>query len=866
MATRKNLSNQKYRIDASQRPKSPDQRAVDNIPKLPSRVDWQGDAKKATQKYEKQYLRAKATGDNTYITTPKQYAKQWENAARLGQARDTLRRAMYSPVQQANTTTDLNPTQTKKTKTPEETTPRFFDASNPYAPPVMVDQAAANIAQTNTEDVAESAVNDPKGAINSPMQTGEISYSYTPPASSNIGRFLNITNNVWNAYKKALTANESSGGTRNVSGGFNKAYDGIYQQGESAKIAAQEMAAREGITLSPYDQTPKSRQAFLDSLEDQESYLEWFTIDNDRQLSYFLGDKYTSLSPDEKLAILGYAHNQGVGPTVEWVKSGQVSVDGFGTPGTKFSKAVRKNLDELYAMEEVNASALRPQVTGLDRPTYNPQQPDIKAPTIALPNTAEPMEEVNVSALRPQVVGLPDQSLLDPKQPNVVPPMEETITSALRPQVVGLPDRSLLDPKQPNAVPPSTPTASVPPSTPTASVPSSTPTAYDQVILPNQDRNDAFRAAGTNSSPMKIDIRNGALDLSAFYNSEETDANGNPIIENAYLPESGIYTKEQTAKVKELIDKKILKKRDDKEGQYGYTKDDNIRFRGFDKFGALAFDQFTPGTGEAPEITNETLRNYRLTGVNSAKAPITPEQQTALRNAYAATETMMPRNQATQRSALRDPFAQQRRSLDSQYRQEKEEIIKNNKYPSVLLKRLDDKYQSFYTDLEANRRQASKDAIDAEQTLYERRRDAKSDQIEEQKRRRDNLIPRMEGVVDNINRIHRGDKDWTPLTYNQIYAFANPDEIVQLDMNTEQDLINQFPAWFSLAQAIQDKYRDTVTFKSLLQQNSDLVGKKRGLMERVTSLDFSGLTVTVGENRYNISKDEFMQYFPGKQK
>ena len=227
--------NKKYRIDASERPRSPDQRAIDNMPKLPSRVDWRGDAKKATEKYEKQYLRAKAAGDNTYITTPKQYAKQWQEAARLGQARETLRRAMYSPVQQANTTTnlDIKSTDPKKRETLNglQDLVKGYELSRSLPPKKLLDQIDElenelqggiqtqknqNAEPTKAED--DAVVENAQGAVNNPMQTGEISYSYTPPASSNIGKFLNISGNAWDAYKKALTSLESSGGTQNVSG------------------------------------------------------------------------------------------------------------------------------------------------------------------------------------------------------------------------------------------------------------------------------------------------------------------------------------------------------------------------------------------------------------------------------------------------------------------------------------------------------------------------------------------------------------------------------------------------------------------------------------------------------------------------
>ena len=126
-----------------------------------------------------------------------------------------------------------------------------------------------------------------------------------------------------------------------------------------------------------------------------------------------------------------------------------------------------------------------------------------------------------------------------------------------------------------------------------------------------------------------------------------------------------------------------------------------------------------------------------------------------------------------------------------------------------------------------------------------------------------NLERRMEGVVDTINRNgkKRRGKDWPGYSYAEMYAFANPAEIAALDLNTEQDLINQLPAWFGLAKAVEDKSNDIVTFNDLLKENSDLVGNTRGLFDRLISLNFDNLEVTVKGKDYIISKEDFMQYY-----
>ena len=50
------------------------------------------------------------------------------------------------------------------------------------------------------------------------------------------------------------------------------------------------------------------------------------------------------LSKEDKLAALAYAHNQGHGKAKSWLKTGKVTKDGFGTPGTKFSDALKAAL------------------------------------------------------------------------------------------------------------------------------------------------------------------------------------------------------------------------------------------------------------------------------------------------------------------------------------------------------------------------------------------------------------------------------------------------------------------------------------------------------------------------------------------
>ena len=51
-------------------------------------------------------------------------------------------------------------------------------------------------------------------------------------------------------------------------------------------------------------------------------------------------EKYRNASPEEKLGILGYAHNQGWAKADTWLNSGEVGRDSFGTAGTKYTDAI----------------------------------------------------------------------------------------------------------------------------------------------------------------------------------------------------------------------------------------------------------------------------------------------------------------------------------------------------------------------------------------------------------------------------------------------------------------------------------------------------------------------------------------------
>ena len=57
--------------------------------------------------------------------------------------------------------------------------------------------------------------------------------------------------------------------------------------------------------------------------------------------------KFQALSQTEKLEIMGYAHNQGVGGAMKYLRSGQIGRYAFGTPGTAYFEPIKKRLEAL---------------------------------------------------------------------------------------------------------------------------------------------------------------------------------------------------------------------------------------------------------------------------------------------------------------------------------------------------------------------------------------------------------------------------------------------------------------------------------------------------------------------------------------
>lgn len=160
----------------------------------------------------------------------------------------------------------------------------------------------------------------------------------TPQESYDIvGEEIGLDPAVWDIYRTELAAIESRGsGDYTAKGGAGDHYDGRYQLGRMAKADAGQLL---GIDLA-HDAV--SREAFRSDPTLQEQALAAYTVKNHQYM--MSNKKYRNLSPENKAAVLAYAHNQGHGGAKEWLNTGDVGSDFWGTKGTKYSNAISNAL------------------------------------------------------------------------------------------------------------------------------------------------------------------------------------------------------------------------------------------------------------------------------------------------------------------------------------------------------------------------------------------------------------------------------------------------------------------------------------------------------------------------------------------
>tara|TARA_Y100000004_G_scaffold184825_1_gene234271 strand:- start:12042 stop:14051 length:2010 start_codon:yes stop_codon:yes gene_type:complete len=128
-----------------------------------------------------------------------------------------------------------------------------------------------------------------------------------------------------------------SGGEYDIQGGSGDMYAGRYQMGAAAR---QDAARFLGEQYQGDDEAARKR--FREDPDMQERYFAAYTRANHQTL---MRDKtYAAMSNEQKLQVLGYAHNAGAGNALDWMKSNMQGSfeDGFGTKSSKYADSIRR--------------------------------------------------------------------------------------------------------------------------------------------------------------------------------------------------------------------------------------------------------------------------------------------------------------------------------------------------------------------------------------------------------------------------------------------------------------------------------------------------------------------------------------------
>ena len=145
---------------------------------------------------------------------------------------------------------------------------------------------------------------------------------------------MNFSEKEWDIYRNTIAKIESSG-RYNIQGGYNDNYDGRYQLGLLAKKDASRI-----LNLNP--NILNNRAEFRQDPNKQELFFIAYTKANDEYLKKNTL-KYSDFSPQKKLQVLGFAHNQGWKLAKDWIESKIDSRDSFGTPGSLFCDAIEQS-------------------------------------------------------------------------------------------------------------------------------------------------------------------------------------------------------------------------------------------------------------------------------------------------------------------------------------------------------------------------------------------------------------------------------------------------------------------------------------------------------------------------------------------
>ena len=158
-------------------------------------------------------------------------------------------------------------------------------------------------------------------------------------AASDLYKQIGANAEQWDIYRNSVALIESNG-DYSIPGGSGMHYDGRYQMGAAAKTDGAKYA---GLPDPGHSDDPNAqvRAAYRANPELQEKIFTGYTLANHTYL--MRNETYKNSDIERKLQILGYAHNQGMGNAEDWLETGVVGKDGFGTKGTKYTDLIAAN-------------------------------------------------------------------------------------------------------------------------------------------------------------------------------------------------------------------------------------------------------------------------------------------------------------------------------------------------------------------------------------------------------------------------------------------------------------------------------------------------------------------------------------------
>tara|TARA_B100001057_G_scaffold294672_1_gene294772 strand:+ start:621 stop:1598 length:978 start_codon:yes stop_codon:yes gene_type:complete len=211
----------------------------------------------------------------------------------------------------------------ERKRTPKEVAMSIYD--NPkYFPP----RDAMKTEQVYRAPVSNNGGPNPRASIGGKNTAQQIE---APSATISSEESVFDFNNTALLKFKDTIGNIESANDYAVRGGFNDHYLGKYQM---SKAALEDV----GIGYSKDEQ-----EKFLSDPEKQEKAFEEFTKQNHEYLQR-KSEQYRDLTMSEKLAVLGYAHNQGRGGALKYLETGESEKDGFGTDALKYVEEVTRAL------------------------------------------------------------------------------------------------------------------------------------------------------------------------------------------------------------------------------------------------------------------------------------------------------------------------------------------------------------------------------------------------------------------------------------------------------------------------------------------------------------------------------------------